>query len=534
MTKFKATTALFTTLWAVTLCALITSTSLAQKSAWEKETWPKGRKLVWAKPGKSGNLKKASNWLENGRPAKKSPDRETDIVLPAAKKEYIVKGSRVNQVRHVTIEKNAELRGGHRSEIEIWGNVDVRPGGWIHFISIRGDRDTYVNIHDAKLPGNGRVYRHCSKNLPKSKCCNSQLSHKFQICKIGTKSVDFISYAGVSDEVMLQHGKCIISGEFRFSGATNKGAFEVYDGGILEIQSGGRIASFCQTNAKNVYNINIYRNGVLQGGSPERPLTKDATVALGFANNKRPGTSGLYMALGSILRVYSKDPSKARLVFTSSTSIPGFNDGQGRNQHDPGKKASGSKGIAMQLAGDLQLNGVMFDYVMKGGIALYDKNAKQSWKNVFHGKNNAGSESSLYTQMKANPNAYYHARGGDQKSEYALTQSAVESMKKHLGKYDPFQLTLSPNNVQNKTIGKGNERISTPVAVIFNKPIDVKVSCKVPGAKIRYTTDGTDPGAKSPAYSGSIKLSKTTQITVKAYKQGVGYSPSVTTTYVFK
>ena len=507
--------------------------TFANTPLWKLEKWDKGRQLTWANPSKSGKINDAKNWKENGKTAKKGPDRETDIILPAASKEYVVSGSRSNQVRHVTIEKNAELKGGHRNELEIWGNVDVKAGGWIHFISIRGDKDTYFDIVDAKFPGEGRVYRHCSKKLPKSKCCNSQISHKFQICKIGTKSVEFLSNVGVSDEVMLQHGKCIISGDFRFSGATNKGAFEVYDGGILEIQSGGRIGSFCSDNKKKVYNINVYRNGVVQAGSPERPLTSDATIALGYANNKQPGVSGLYMALGSFMRVYSTNPKQARLVFTSTSSVKGFTDGSGRSLYNSGKKASGTNGIALQLAGDVQLNGVLFDYVMQGGIALHNPAMSKTWTNVSYGKNNAASGSKLFAKMKANPNSYYHGRG-DQKSEFGLTEKAVASMMKHLGKYDPFQIKMTPDSTQIKTLGKGGQAIKTPIAVIFDKAIDVKVICKVPGAKIKYTTDGSEPTGKSPSYTGAIKLSKTTKLTIKAFKQGVGYSPTVTTSYVFK
>lgn len=509
------------------------SNVFASTPLWKQEKWSNGRQLTWANPGKSGKINDAKNWTENGKTAKSGPDRETDIILPASDKEYQVSGSRSNQVRHVIIEKNAELKGGHRNELEIWGNVDVKAGGWIHFISIRGDRDTYFNIEESEFPGEGRVYRHCSKKLPKSKCCNSQISHKFQICKIGTKSVEFLTNVGVSDEVMLQHGKCIISGDFRFSGATNKGAFEVYDGGILEIQSGGRIGSFCADNKKKVYNINVYRNGVVQAGSPERPLTSDAYLALGFAENKQPGVSGLYMALGSFMRVYSSNPQKARLVITSTSSVKGFTDGSGRNMYNSGKKASGKTGIALQLAGDVQLDGVMFDYVCEGGIALHDEDMAKSWKNVSFGSNCAGSSSKLFGKMKADPNTYYHGRG-DQKSEFGLTEKAVSAMLNHLGKYDPFQIKLTPENVKIKTVGRGGEAIQTPVAEVFDKPIDVQVICKVPGAKIKYTTDGSEPNAQSPSYTGAIKLSKTTKLTVKAFKQGVGYSPTVTTSYVFK
>ncbi|MBF0199445.1 MAG: chitobiase/beta-hexosaminidase C-terminal domain-containing protein [Planctomycetes bacterium] len=508
------------------------SVTAASTPLWKKEKWNKSRKLTWAKPGVSGDLSNAKSWKENGKQAKKGPDRNTDIILPASSKEYSVRGSRQNQVRHVTIDKGGELRGGHRNELEIWGNVTVKPGGFIHFISIRGDKDTFFNIEDSVFPGKGKVYRHCSKNPPRTKNCNSQISHKFQICKIGTKSVEFISNVGVSDEVMLQHGKCIISGDFRFSGATNKGAFEVYDGGILEIQSGGRIGSFCNTNRKNVYNINVYRNGVVQGGSPERPLTSDAYICLGFAENNKPGVSGLYSALGSFIRVYSSNPKKARLVFTSATSVNGFTDGNGRPIGDAKTKASGKKGIALQLAGDVQLDGVHFDYVCEGGIGLFNSESSRSWKNVSYGKMCAASSKELYSKMKADPNSYYHARG-DMKSEWGLTEKAVTSMKQHLGKYDPFQLAASPDNTKVQSMGQGKNSIKTPIAVVFDKPISVTINSKVPGAKIRYTVDGTEPTKKSPSYKGAIKLSKTTKVTAKAYKSGVGYSPTYTTVYVF-
>lgn len=415
--------------------------------------------------------------------------------------------------------KNAELVGKHRNELEIWGNVDVKEDGWIHFISIRGDKDTYFNIEDSVFPGDGRTYRHCSKWPPKERCCNSQISHKFQICKIGTKSVEFLSNVGVSDEVMLQHGKCIISGDFRFSGATNKGAFEVYDGGILEIQSGGRIAPFINDNRKAVYNINIYRNGVLQAGSPERPLTEDATLALGFAVNDKPGRSGLYAALGSFIRVYSADPRRARLVVTSITADKDFVDGQGRKVGDRSERAKGNKGVMLQLAGDVKLNGVHFDYIAENGIGLFDEDSFHDWNNVSFGSKCASrSERDLVTKMKADPNSYYHGRG-DQKSEYGLTLKAVSSMNQHLGEYDPFQLQALPENTKLRKVGSGNNQLETPIAVVFDNSVMVEIDCKVPGAQIRYTTDGTKPTGKSPAYNGPFRLTETTKLTVRAYKK---------------
>ncbi|MGJ8639884.1 MAG: chitobiase/beta-hexosaminidase C-terminal domain-containing protein [Opitutaceae bacterium] len=503
----------------------------AGEPAYKLQEWPEARLLVWANPGTSGEFGEAANWLEGGRAATTAPDRETDILLPSASAYYQVRGSRVNQVRHVEIEAKAELIGRHRGELEVWGNVDVRAGGDIHFISIRGDRDTYFNIEEAVFPGDGRKYRHVSKRLPKDQSCNSQISHKFQIAKIGTKSVEFLGKVGVSDEVMLQHGKAIISGEFRFSGATNKGAFEVYDGGILEIQSGGKIAPFINTNRKAVFNINIYRNGVLQAGSPERPLTEDAFLCLGFAENDKVGRTGLYTALGSFMKVYSADPKKARLVVTSITSDKDFTDGQGRSVGDPNEKAEGNKGIALQLAGLTDVDGIHFDYLMEGGIGLLDTGAFRKWKNVSFGHNNAARGNDLISEMKFDPNSYYHGRG-DQKSEWGLTVKAMDSMNKHLGEYEPFQLKALPENTTIRKVGGGNNLIETPIAKIFKDSVSVELECKVPGAQIRYTLDGTEPRGGSEAYSGPIRLTETTKLTVKAYKKGVGLSPTYTTVYV--
>ncbi|MEM6910103.1 MAG: chitobiase/beta-hexosaminidase C-terminal domain-containing protein [Verrucomicrobiota bacterium] len=504
----------------------------ASEPLWKLQEWETGRQLVWAQPGQGGDFGKAKNWLENGSPAKSAPDRETDVLLPAAPKHYQVKGSRNHQVRHVVVEKNGELGGGHRNELEIWGNVDILAGGWMQFVSIRGDKDTYFQIEDPVFPDGKRIYRHVRNTIPKSKSCNTQISHKFQIAKIGNKSVEFLSDVGVSDEVMLQHGKCIISADFRFSGATNKGAFEIYDGGILEIQSGGRLAPFINDNAKAVYNVNLYRNGVIQAGSPERPLTEDAFLCLGFAKNDKPGRSGLYAALGSFIRVYSADPKTARLVVTSITSIDDFRDGQGRPVGNPQEAAKGNKGVMLQLAGDVKLNGVHFDYIANKGIGLLDPSMADEWENVTFGDKCASrSPQQLISKMEADPNTYYHARG-DQKSEYGLTLTAMASMEKHLKKFDPFQLATYPENTKLKKIGKGKEMVETPIAVIFEDSVTVEIQCKVPGAQIRYSTDGSLPDGSSPVYTGPFELRETTKLTVRAYKQGVGLSPTYTTSYV--
>jgi Chitobiase/beta-hexosaminidase C-terminal domain len=506
------------------------------KPAFESEQWPKGVTLVWANPGTSGEFGNASNWkTEDGKPAIAAPDRNTDIVLPKADTNYAVTGGRNNQVRHVTVEDKARITGGHRNELEIWGNCTVKPGGMARYISIVGDKHTFFRLEEGVWPDdqNNHEYQHPTRKVPDNKQSRTQISHKFQIAKYGTASVEFFGNVGVSDEVMLQHGKMIISGDFRFSGITGKGNLEIYDGGILEIQSGGRVGPFDPGNSKGVYNFNIYRNGVIQAGSPERPLTSDAYLLLGFTKNEKPGSSGLYSALGSMMRVYSSDPTKFRLVISSTVSVPDFRNGRGQPIGAPDSVASGNLGTAMQLAGDVLLDGVHFDYVSQGGIALADPDTAKKWKNVTFGKHNAGKASDLISKMTADPNSYYHARG-DMQSEYNLTVRAMSSMQDFLKQADPFLLATTPSSSEVIEVKRGKDSIKTPVAVVFEKPIEVTVTTKIPGARLRFTLDGTEPTKDSPEYSKPIPLAKTTKLMVKGYKQGVGFSPTFSTTYVFK
>ncbi|MFC7336383.1 chitobiase/beta-hexosaminidase C-terminal domain-containing protein [Haloferula chungangensis] len=521
---------------ALLLTALCFQIAAAVEPLYKTETWPDAPTLVWAKPGTTGDLSDAKNWqTEDGKPAKSAPDRDTDVILPESKKFYEVRGSRNTQVRHALVKSGARLGGGHRNELEVWGNLKVEPGGRVLYISIRGNKHTYIDIIDAEFPTkeNGKTMAHPSTRVAPEKQCAAQISHKFQVAKVGTASVEVLGNLGISDEIMLQRGRMIVSGDLRYSGITNKGALEIYDGGILEIQSGGRVAPFDPENRKAVYNINIYRNGTIQAGSPERPLTSDAYLLLGYGNNDQPGRTGLYSALGSMIRVYSADPQKARLVVTASSAMPEFYNGKGQLLTDPDKKASGKNGIALQLAGDVQFDNTVFDYVSEGGIGLADPKVADTWKNVSFGSHNAGPKTKLISTMEADPNSYYHARG-DMKSEFALTEKAIASMGEYLEDADPFLLQTLPENTEIKSVGRGKETIKTPIAKVFTEPVSVTVKCKVPGAKIRYSTNGSEPDKNSPEYLGPIKIDKTTRLMVKAYKLGVGFSPTFSTTYVIK
>ncbi len=56
---------------------------------------------------------------------------------------------------------------------------------------------------------------------------------------------------------------------------------------------------------------------------------------------------------------------------------------------------------------------------------------------------------------------------------------------------------------------------------MFNRPLTISMTCPDPEAEIHYTTDGSEPTMKSPVYSKSFVILKTTTVKAKAFKKGM-------------
>lgn len=64
-------------------------------------------------------------------------------------------------------------------------------------------------------------------------------------------------------------------------------------------------------------------------------------------------------------------------------------------------------------------------------------------------------------------------------------------------------------------------------------PVSVAMHCRVPGAKIRYTTDGTLPTAdRGEIYSAPVSIDKTTTFTAVAFCKGMAPSPEADNIYL--
>jgi len=339
------------------------------KEEYARQEWPKARLLVWS--GGHGKWTDAGKWLENGKPAETPPDRNTDVILPAADTFYAVKAAKCH-VRHVTVGRNGSIeagKGGPANHFNIWGNCWIKEGGRIFFISPVGVWNTFVRRDGALKPPPKK------DGLPPF---DYGIGDKMTITKYRGASVEFLGVVGTCDEVYVAAGKTIIGpySEFRYNAKTNNGIFEVHDGATLEMQSGSSLTIDRGTVHRSV---SVYPGGTLQAGSPDRPISKDAIIRLHTS-----GGPGFICCTRAKMRVYSQDPTKARLVFTSRT---------------PKKTLTGgARGIIATIGGDVELNGVVFDYFGKGGVQLTDMAMRRQWKNVTLGPHNSVKGEEIFAQ----------------------------------------------------------------------------------------------------------------------------------------
>ena len=358
-------------------------------AAYMNETWPETRLLVWAYPGEGGNRRDGrdpNNWLEypslsdykagvGGKPATVPVDKNTDIWIPEAKKGYTVfiKGG---QIRHATVGRNNQLRMFHGYTS---GNIWVKEGGNIEISGASGGKDTFI--------------RNDSKNKI------NHLGGDWNCTKHKDASVEFIGQFQIADRCFVKSGRMLISGGsiFKAGGPRNHRA-PVFPGAELVLLSG---STFGKT-ANQSMNLDISLGGTLLAGLPERPLTEDCFLGLSykprcqsgnyasFATDARADDRALVVLEAGNIQVHSSNPRKARLVIHWHGIVDKEDD-----EAILAKNGIGHR-IDMVILEDIQLNGVMFDHFLKGGIELKNPDMRSSWKNVFYGEHNEGTPDELF------------------------------------------------------------------------------------------------------------------------------------------
>jgi hypothetical protein len=290
------------------------------------------------------------------------------VVFPAATSVYNVSAGK-DTCRHITVGRNATVQGNRGNSINslaIWGNCWVKDGGRAYFVTFVGPQHTFFRR-------DGRPELNAKGRMPVEEY---NFGDKTTIVKHEGASVELLGLLGLSDECYIAGGKTILGPgcEFLYSTMTGNGTFEVYDGGVLELQDGAAL-SISQATSEN--NVAVHKGGVLQAGSPERPIKSDVYIRLASSNKR-----GFCCFEGGKVRVYSADPAKARLVFESN---------------EPGVAVTG--GIHVVVLGDVELRGAHFDQIAPGGIHIADGKMPGSWQHISFGPNVAEADGSHFSGL---------------------------------------------------------------------------------------------------------------------------------------
>ena len=69
---------------------------------------------------------------------------------------------------------------------------------------------------------------------------------------------------------------------------------------------------------------------------------------------------------------------------------------------------------------------------------------------------------------------------------------------------------------------------TTQSAHLFTEPVEITLATTTPGAEIRYTLDGSEPGPQSPRYTEPVRVDRSLTLRAKGFKAGAAPSHTLT------
>lgn len=399
---------------------------LTGREAFIHQQWPAPRRtLVWANPGQGGNARNEANWVDQatGQPAGRRvagrheewPGLDVDLILPDSPdgRPYFVGDVGPERrepivARHIHVGKNARLDMGvvHRDgdpadapsgralnpgmecPIRISGNLTVDAGGHAYgVLELVGSAHTFVRIH------------------PDSP---EKSMHAIIMRKEGDASATLLSdHLTVNAGIEVHSGRLVVGPDMTlranagFEERQRLGRVRRLDGreigqdyifihkdGVLELSSGATIGMARMEADLMVPDIRL--EGLLTVGNPQNPIRRDVRIELSSGEGesaflRHPG--GFYLRRTGDLHLFSADPARALLVFTT---IPGSRPAQGS-----------ARGAAVYFQRPVRLDGVRFEGLRAGGLSGREMAAMRAgWGHVEFGAGNAGPETDLLRELQ--------------------------------------------------------------------------------------------------------------------------------------
>lgn len=374
-----------------------------QVGHYAKQEWPKVPLMVWRRPGKPGTRFVGANWLDEfGRPYFEPPtsiDSQAsdlpvaDILLPASDVYYQVVGDRPQwRCRHMTVENNAHFFLTY----SICGNVWMKDGSRMQAPWFGRYVNDTPNLHRFLRFDGMRIDRPRTREEVPARG-HFTISQWGQYRAATNATIELIGTNMVTDQFSVGGEGTVIISENSHLAPGNRTAFAIMPGATVVLLQDARIG--CETIATLGGKASVWVGGTLVIGTPERPITRDMVFAVTGIDEKFisrrpaenircPGVSFLVGEKGRLV-MYTVDPTTARLVFR-------MHNGEQARARGTGRGDFGSpKGIVLDFLGEAELNGVVFDNVLKDGL-MVSREQRTTWKNVFYGTNNLAEPKELY------------------------------------------------------------------------------------------------------------------------------------------
>ena len=359
-----------------------------EKTAYFRQVWPKAPVLVWARadtPASETEPRDPANWLLNGRPAPYAPDANADVHFPEGSVVKLREKTTLI-VRHLTV--GSGVRIPKALAIRPTGNVWIKEHGKVEEVgAFHGENDVFV--------------RNDNKDFNTREAA---LANKILFNKAPGASVEILGIVKVHDEVSVMCGTLIIGPRAALVPG-NRSVQLVYPDARLVLMSGAKF----HKRGNQTWAHDLVVAGELLGGTPDRPLTEDCTVALSWKRQGRgsddvhraghPDDHGLIVRPDGKLRVHSADPDKAHLVITwNGLKSDSSGEPEDLGALDHKRLAEMPRKVCLALQGDISLDGVRFDHVQKGGIKMPDPSIRREWAIAF-GQHNEGAPDELFSVL---------------------------------------------------------------------------------------------------------------------------------------
>ncbi len=364
-----------------------------KKTDYYKQEWPKARVLTWANPGTSAKDGwEAKYWLEDGKPAAKPFDENCDLVFPDhAGNSYwvsITRGRKYQPAsyRHLTVGRAACIVG----HFSAGGNVWIKAGAGVQYLdSMVGDKNTFVRNDNDDI----------------------RLVDHFFINKAPTSSVEMIGKFSSDDNWRITSGILIVgpNSEIRAGNRTDP---TIMDKGTLVLLSG----SLFQRRSNCDWGNDLVVNGKLIAGLPDRPLTSDAKLGLGWKSKGQfmgtsgggrlpgPNDYGMVVAPGGSIEVHTADPAKARLAIFCSKDDNDWGQIEIISRNTPlhgdpliAKLKTLPRVTDMVIHGQVTWSGIRFDDIRKAGIHVKSLPDFSGKTGPTFGNQNQGKPEELFT-----------------------------------------------------------------------------------------------------------------------------------------